>query len=128
MGDPNKPCLFCNPRGIIRQNKLAYCTLDSFPVSPGHSLIMPFRHCANFFDLTSDEVNACMALAAEQQQSLDQKFNPDGYNLGVNVGQAGGQSILHVHIHLIPRYLGDSAKPQGGIRQVIPDKAGYNRK
>ena len=125
MGDRNDPCRFCSPRDVIRRNELAYCDRDRFPVSPGHSLIMPFRHCASFFELTSDEVNACMELLAEQQSAVDQEFSPDGYNIGVNVNAAGGQSIFHVHIHLIPRYTGDSDHPQGGVRQVIPAKADY---
>jgi len=127
MSDPNDPCLFCTPRGVTLQNELAYCTRDSYPVSPGHSLVIPFRHCANFFELTPEEVGACMALLRLEQQTLDGEFKPDGYNVGVNVDRAGGQSIFHVHIHLIPRYSGDSARPRGGIRQVIPEKADYSR-
>ena len=128
MSDPNDPCLFCTPQGVVRRNELAYCTRDSYPVSPGHSLIMPFRHSANFFELTPEEISACMELATEQQSALDEEFHPHGYNLGVNVNTAAGQSIFHVHIHLIPRYTGDSERPQGGVRQVIPDKAAYTRK
>jgi diadenosine tetraphosphate (Ap4A) HIT family hydrolase len=128
MSDPNDPCLFCVPRGVTRRNELAYCTRDSYPVSPGHSLIIPFRHSASVFDLTREEMTACMELVAEEQQVLDAEFNPDGYNVGVNAGAAAGQSIFHVHIHLIPRYTGDSERPQGGVRQVIPDKAAYVRR
>jgi diadenosine tetraphosphate (Ap4A) HIT family hydrolase len=112
---------------VTRQNELAYCERDSYPVSPGHALIIPFRHCANFFDLTPEEMTACMELLAEEQAAVDEEFNPDGYNVGVNVSAAGGQSIFHVHIHLIPRYTGDSSHPQGGVRQVIPEKADYPR-
>ena len=128
MNDPNDPCLFCSPRGVILRNELAYSTRDSYPVSPGHTLIMPFRHCASFFDLTPDETSACMELVAQERLALDDEFSPDGYNVGVNVSAAAGQSIFHVHIHLIPRYTGDSLRPQGGVRQVIPDKAAYIRK
>jgi diadenosine tetraphosphate (Ap4A) HIT family hydrolase len=127
MGDPNDPCRFCNPRKVVRSNELAYCERDTYPVSPGHSLIIPSRHCASFFDLAPDEVTACMELLAEQQAAVDNEFKPDGYNVGVNVNTAGGQSIFHVHIHLIPRYAGDSDHPQGGVRQVIPSKANYPR-
>ena len=127
MSNPNDPCRFCSPRGVIRQNELAYCERDSYPVNPGHSLIIPFRHCASFFDLTPEEMTACMQLLAEEQVAVDDEFNPDGYNVGVNVNAAGGQSIFHVHIHLIPRYTGDSSHPQGGVRQVIPEKADYPR-
>lgn len=125
--DPNDPCLFCTPRGVTRQNDLAYCARDSFPVSPGHSLIIPLRHCASFFDLTPQEMAACMALIAEERRVLDAEFKPDGYNIGVNVGPAAGQSIFHVHFHLIPRYKGDVERPQGGVRHVIPGKGHYRR-
>ena len=128
MSDPNDPCLFCVPRGVTRSNELAWCTRDSYPVSPGHSLIIPFRHTNSVFDLTREEMIACMELIVDEQQVLDSEFNPDGYNVGVNSGAAAGQSIFHVHIHLIPRFSGDSDRPQGGVRQVIPDKAAYVRR
>jgi diadenosine tetraphosphate (Ap4A) HIT family hydrolase len=112
---------------VTRQNELAYCERDSYPVSPGHSLVIPFRHCASFFDLTPEETSACMKLLAQERTAVDDEFNPDGYNVGVNVNATAGQSIFHVHIHLIPRYRGDSAHPQGGVRQVIPAKADYPR-
>jgi diadenosine tetraphosphate (Ap4A) HIT family hydrolase len=127
MSDPNDPCLFCTPRGVIRRNALAFSARDSYPVSLGHSLIIPFRHVASFFDLTPEEVTACMELVALEREAIDNEFNPDGYNVGVNVDKAAGQSIYHVHVHLIPRYTGDSVRPQGGVRQVIPEKAAYTR-
>lgn len=127
MSDPNNPCRFCSPRNVTRRNALAYCERDSYPVSDGHSLIIPFRHCAGFFDLTSEEMAACMELVGAERHAVDAEFSPDGYNVGVNVNAAGGQSIFHVHIHLIPRYTGDSPRPQGGVRQVIPGKADYPR-
>jgi diadenosine tetraphosphate (Ap4A) HIT family hydrolase len=127
MSDPNNPCRFCTPREVVRRNELAYCERDNYPVSPGHSLIIPFRHCASFFDLTPEEVTACMELLTRERMILDEEFNPDGYNVGVNVNATAGQSIFHVHIHLIPRYAGDSSHPQGGVRQVIPEKAEYTR-
>jgi diadenosine tetraphosphate (Ap4A) HIT family hydrolase len=125
--DPNDPCIFCTPRGVVRRNALAYCARDTYPVSLGHSLVMPFRHCASFFDLTPAEIAACFALVAEERAALDADVRPDGYNVGVNVGAAGGQSVRHVHIHLIPRYAGDHPRPQGGVRQIIPWKADYPR-
>jgi len=127
MRDPNDPCLFCAPRGVTRRNDLAYCTRDSFPVSPGHSLIIPFRHAADFFDLSAEETAACMELLTAAKKDIDAELGPDGYNVGVNVGRAGGQSVMHVHIHLIPRYAGDHPRPQGGVRQIIPWKADYPR-
>ena len=127
MKNPNDPCLFCTPRGVIRRNALAYCARDTYPVSPGHALIIPFRHCANFFDLTPTEVAACMDLLSQARARVDDEFKPDGYNVGVNVNKAGGQSIFHVHIHFIPRYAGDSPRPRGGVRNILPEKADYPR-
>nr|WP_126456953.1 HIT family protein [Sulfuriflexus mobilis] len=126
--DPNNPCLFCtDPRGVSLQNELAYSALDTYGVSPGHTLVIPRRHVASFFDLAPEEVSACMALITEERKLLDEKFKPDGYNIGVNVGTAAGQSIYHVHIHIIPRYEGDVENPQGGVRHVIPKNAHYTR-
>ena len=126
--DPNNPCLFCkDPRGVSLERELAYSARDTYAVSPGHTLVIPRRHVASFFDLTPDEVHACMELIAEERKLVDSKFNPDGYNIGVNVGQAAGQSIFHVHIHIIPRYKGDVENPQGGVRHVIPKKGHYTR-
>jgi len=112
---------------VTRQNALAYSARDSFPVSPGHSLIIPFRHCADFFDLSPEEMAACTELLLATREDLEEELRPDGYNVGVNVGRAGGQSVLHVHVHLIPRYAGDHPSPQGGVRQIIPWKADYPR-
>ena len=120
MNDPNDPCLFCTARAVTRRNELAYCARDSYPVSPGHSLIIPFRHCASFFELTADEMTACMDLVVQEQIALTDEFNPGGYNVDVNVNATAGQGIFHVHVHLIPRYAGDSPRPEGGVRQVIP--------
>ncbi len=120
MNNPNDPCLFCTPREVTRRNELAYCTRDSYPVSPGHSLVIPFRHCASFFDLTAEEMAACMELLVQEQIALNDECDPDGYNVGVNVNAAAGQGIFHVHIHLVPRTAGDSPRPEGGVRQVIP--------
>lgn len=126
--DPNNPCLFCkDPRGVSLERELAYSARDSYAASPGHTLVIPRRHVASFFELTPDEVAACMELINEEKKLIDEEFNPDGYNIGVNIGQAAGQSILHVHIHIIPRYQGDVENPQGGVRHVIPKKGHYTR-
>ncbi|OGS91054.1 MAG: diadenosine tetraphosphate hydrolase [Gallionellales bacterium GWA2_60_18] len=126
--DPNDPCLFCkDPRGVSIQHELAYSARDSYPASPGHTVVIPRRHVASFFDLTPEEVAACMDLIKEERKRIDEEFHPDGYNIGVNVGPAAGQSIFHVHIHIIPRYKGDVENPQGGVRHVIPKKAYYTR-
>lgn len=126
--DPNNPCLFCkDPRGVSLEHELAYSARDSYAASPGHTLIIPRRHVASFFDLTPEEVAACMDLLKEEKRLIDEEFKPDGYNIGVNVNPAAGQSIFHVHIHLIPRYKGDVENPQGGVRHVIPNKGHYTR-
>jgi len=126
--DPNDPCLFCkDAKGISLDNELAYSARDSYGVSPGHTLVMPKRHVADFFDLTAEEVAACMNLINAEKKSIDEEFSPDGYNIGVNIGPAAGQSIFHVHIHIIPRYKGDVENPQGGVRHVLPKKAHYKR-
>ena len=126
--DPNNPCLFCTePQGVSLNNELAYSARDSYAVSPGHTVVIPRRHVANFFELAPEEINACMALINEERKLLDEEFKPDGYNIGVNIGPAAGQSIFHVHIHIIPRYKGDVENPQGGVRHVIPKKGHYKR-
>ena len=126
--DPNNPCLFCkDPRGVSLERELAYSARDTYAVSPGHMLVIPKRHVASFFDLTPEEINACMELITEERKRLDEEFKPDGYNIGVNIGPAAGQSIFHVHIHIIPRYEGDVENPQGGVRHVIPKHAHYKR-
>jgi diadenosine tetraphosphate (Ap4A) HIT family hydrolase len=121
-------CIFCRPRGVVRENRLAYATRDSYPVSPGHTLVISRRHCAGLFELEPEELQACLELLFEEQRALAAEFKPDGYNVGVNVGRAAGQSIFHVHIHLIPRYAGDHPRPQGGVRNVLPRKADYPRR
>lgn len=126
--DPNNPCLFCkDAKGVSLDHELAYSARDSYAVSPGHTLVIPKRHVAEFFDLTSEEIAACMDLIQQEKKLIDAEFQPDGYNIGVNIGQAAGQSIFHVHIHIIPRYRGDVENPQGGVRHVIPKNAHYKR-
>jgi diadenosine tetraphosphate (Ap4A) HIT family hydrolase len=123
-----KECIFCNldpNREIIAQNDLALAFFDVFPVNPGHALIIPKRHVADYFDLTEDEVAAMQALLREVKAIVEKRFNPDGYNIGVNVNAAAGQSVFHVHMHLIPRYKGDVENPKGGVRGVIPSKQKY---
>ena len=123
-----KECIFCNldpNREIIAQNDLALAFFDAFPVNPGHALIIPKRHVADYFALTADEVAAMQALLREVKAIVEKRFNPDGYNIGVNVNAAAGQSVFHVHMHLIPRYKGDVENPKGGVRGVIPSKQKY---
>lgn len=121
-------CPFCRAeieREIIASSTLSLAFFDGFPVSPGHALIIPKRHVASFFDLTKEEQSDMLKLADEVKLIVDARYHPDGYNLGVNVGEAAGQSVFHVHMHLIPRYRGDVSNPRGGVRGVIPTKQNY---
>lgn len=120
-------CPFCdlNHRTIIAENDEALAFYDGFPVSPGHILVIPRRHCPDFFQLSSTEQMACLDLLNQCQQKLMVERNPDGFNLGVNVGADAGQTIFHAHLHLIPRYAGDVKNPRGGVRGVIPAKKDY---
>ena len=122
-----KNCIFCDlpKEKIIIENELARAFYDEFPVSKGHILIIPKRHIANFFELEQKELNDINSLILECKKIIDNKYSPDGYNIGVNVGEHAGQSVFHVHVHLIPRYKGDVANPKGGVRGVIPEKQNY---
>lgn len=121
-------CPFCklNPKvELISETATAVAFLDSFPVNPGHTLIIPKRHKANYFDLTIHEQRALWLLVNRCKTIIEKRFNPDGFNIGINVSETAGQSISHVHIHLIPRYKGDVENPRGGVRGVIPNKQSY---
>lgn len=118
-------CIFCNQEEIILKNELAWARYDKYPVSPGHLLIITKRHVADFFDTTIEERRALNDLLEECKKMLDREYRPDGYNIGVNCGTAAGQTIMHLHIHLIPRFRGDIDNPRGGVRGVIPDKRIY---
>ena len=123
----DKPCPFCAlPAGrVIQENDFAVLILDGYPVSPGHSLIIPKRHVGSFFDATASEHAALLALLDKAKELVGETHKPDGYNIGINDGAAAGQTVPHLHIHLIPRYSGDQDDPRGGVRWVIPDKADY---
>ncbi len=121
-------CIFCDlskDKEIIAENDFAIAFYDAFPVNPGHSLIIPKRHVENYFDLTEKKCAAIQDLLKIVQKKVEERFHPDGYNIGVNVNAAGGQSVFHVHMHLIPRFLGDVDNPKGGVRGVIPSKQKY---
>ena len=131
MKNPNNPCLFCNTskKEFIFENDLAFVTFDSYPVSQFHSLIIPKRHIQNYFDLTNDELLACHGLLLKIKNKINSDDNTvGGFNIGVNSERIAGQSILHCHIHLIPRRAGDVDNPQGGVRSVIPSRQHYVRK
>ena len=131
MRDPNNPCLFCDSKksGIAHENDLAYASFDSYPVSDHHCLIIPKRHIKDYFDMTNDELIACNDLIQiVKNEILSKDTNVKGFNVGTNAGKIAGQSIMHCHIHLIPRREGDVDNPQGGVRSVIPNKQHYKRK
>lgn len=120
-------CPFCQlpPERIAGGNELGLIVRDAYPVSPGHTLIIPKRHIGSFFELTPDERSALLVLLDQAQAELQHSHQPKGYNIGINDGPAAGQTVPHLHIHLIPRYSGDLADPRGGVRWVIPEKARY---
>lgn len=121
-------CPFCFPepeRELILESENVYAIYDKFPVSKGHVLIIPKKHCSNYFDLQLEEQCDCIQLLSQVKEIIQRNFNPDGYNIGININESAGQTINHVHIHLIPRYQGDMAEPRGGVRGVIPEKRNY---
>jgi len=124
---PENSCIFCTPKEVVLSNDLAYVRTDSYPVNTGHLLVIPKRHIDNYFELSEAEKQALYELIDESKAFLDKEYSPDGYNVGVNVGSAAGQSVMHVHMHLIPRYKGDMANPKGGVRGVIPEKQKYKK-
>tara|TARA_Y100000389_G_scaffold149202_1_gene148488 strand:- start:840 stop:1238 length:399 start_codon:yes stop_codon:yes gene_type:complete len=131
MKDPNNPCLFCNVNksGVTEENNFAYASYDSYPVTNHHCLIIPKRHIKNYFELTDQELEACNHLIKTMKVIIETKDSSvKGFNIGTNSGKTAGQSIMHCHIHLIPRREGDVENPQGGVRSVIPLKQHYIRK
>ena len=123
-----KNCLFCTyDKGkFIAENDFAFAIYDNFPVNEGHSLIIPKRHFANFFEATEEEIAGIYSMLHEVKGIVDKKYSPTGYNVGINVGDDGGQTIMHLHVHLIPRYRGDVENPKGGIRKLKKELVPYN--
>ena len=115
----HEKCELCAPTSVLSENELAYVRPDNHSLSRGHVLIVPKRHVADFFEMTPEEQLAVIELLREAQHLVHAEHSPDGYNIGVNIGPAAGQSRMHVHVHLIPRYLGDVANPKGGVRCVL---------
>jgi len=113
------PCELCTPTDVAFENALAYVRYDNHALSRGHVLAVPRRHVADFFDMSKEEQAAILELLGEARRHIGRRFAPDGYNIGVNIGAAAGQSRMHVHVHLIPRYAGDVPNPAGGIRCVL---------
>ncbi len=121
-------CPFCGPGAAETASMdLAFARHDAFPVGPGHTLIVPRRHVASWFDATPDERSAMLRLLNEVKAALDRELHPAGYNVGFNVGEAGGQTVMHLHLHVIPRFHGDVDDPRGGVRLAIPERGNYRR-
>ena len=122
----NKPCPFCNiEREKILESEMSFAIYDGFPVNDGHALIIPKRHTANYFDLSLEEQKDCIELLNRVKGIVLEKYNPAGFNVGININEAAGQTVPHVHIHLIPRYNGDVEEPRGGVRGVVPERKSY---
>ncbi len=120
-------CPFCTlpPNRVYRENELAVWLFDAFPVAPGHSLVVPKRHIASFFEATQDERSAMLQLLDEAHVFVRERWSPDAFNIGINDGPAAGQTVGHLHMHLIPRFNGDVPDPRGGVRWLLPEKADY---
>jgi diadenosine tetraphosphate (Ap4A) HIT family hydrolase len=119
-------CPFCHvDRETIVENEHALAFLDLFPVSAGHSLVIPKIHIESVFELPSPIYVACFTLARDLKNILQKKHNPDGFNVGINCGVHAGQTVMHAHIHVMPRYQGDIRDPRGGVRHIIPGKGIY---
>jgi len=120
-------CPFCEipASQIIIENEIAKAFYDKYPVQKGHLLIVPKRHFTSYFEATEEEFLAIHRLLNQGKEIVDKAYQPDGYNIGVNVGTYGGQTVMHLHVHLIPRYKGDIGDPRGGIRKAIPNLVPY---
>ena len=123
----SKPCPFCTlpKERVIDSNPNGMVIRDGFPISPGHTLVVPNRHIGSFFELSPEERQRLLDLLDAAKLVLDSELKPDGYNIGINDGPSAGQTVPHLHIHLIPRYNGDQIDPRGGVRWIIPEKADY---
>ncbi|MEH1856352.1 MAG: bifunctional class I SAM-dependent methyltransferase/HIT family protein [Nostoc sp.] len=118
-------CIFCNPHKTLKlltESATAYAIFDGYPISKGHVLIIPKRHVSNYFELPLKEQSACWLMVNKVQEILQTEFEPDGFNIGMNINRAAGQNIMHASIHIIPRYKGDTVSSKSGIRNVIPKK------
>jgi diadenosine tetraphosphate (Ap4A) HIT family hydrolase len=112
-------CELCAPFDVLLENEHAYVQFERDSLSRGHVIVVPRRHVANFFEMSASEQDAVTRLLREAHATITKRFSPDGFNIGVNIGKAAGQTRMHVHVHLIPRYTGDVADPKGGIRAVL---------
>ena len=112
-------------RSLLAETKLSRAFFDGFPITRGHSLVIPKRHVQSIWEMTADEYDDAFSLARTVKDLLLKQFSPDGFNIGVNCGEAAGQTVFHAHIHIIPRYDGDVPNPRGGVRDIIPGKGNY---
>ncbi len=127
----NDECRFCltkPSRRIMIKGEYGFAAWDRHPASEGHFLVIPYRHFASYFDINDQEREELWRLVEQGRTMCEEKYHPDGYNIGINVGTAAGQSIHHLHIHVIPRYTGDVENPKGGVRGVIPHNKLYEIK
>ncbi len=123
----DKDCPFCllPDKHILKRSACCVMFYDKYPVSPGHVLIVPTRHESDYFNLKKEEKIEIWDLVETAKEYIESRFHPEGYNVGINIGEPAGQSVFHVHVHIIPRYKGDVPSPKGGIRGVIPEKQKY---
>ena len=124
-----KECKFCEffkEKKFDLENELAFAFWDVNPVSKGHIIVMTKRHVRDFFETTREERCAIFELIYKAKNIIDEKYKPTGYNIGMNCGVSAGQTVMHIHVHLIPRYDGDVENPRGGVRGVIPEKKDYD--
>ena len=130
MNNP-KPCPFCQfitgevEKTILFQNETGFVVRDGFPITQGHTLIIPKQHIASFFDINQQQRQDLFELVDLAKADLDKQYQPASYNIGINDGEAAGQTIPHLHIHLIPRYIETGKDPRGGVRWLVPEKADY---
>ena len=110
---------------MIDENATVVAIRDGYPVSPGHTLLIPRRHTGSFFDLSEQERSDLLALPERVKLVLDEEFEPQGYNIGINDGAAAGQTVQHLHVHVIPRFEGDLPDPRGSMRWIIPGNVKY---
>ena len=125
--DKNNNCIFCKPINVIVNGQYAYSRLDEFPVSNGHCLIIPKRHVKTIWELTDEELKDLYTVMKQTDDWIFEWYHPDGENIGINEGEVAGQTVEHLHIHIIPRYEGDVIDPTGGVRGVIPYKQKYKK-
>ena len=125
MGKTDCPFCLLEDRRILLEDEFAAAFPDGFPIAEGHTLVFPKRHAASLFDLTAEEQAAVWSLVAQVRAELMAELRPDGFNVGLNDGAAAGQTVMHAHVHIIPRRRGDSEDPRGGVRWVLPKKAQY---